>query len=224
MKTGFVIPVYKEAKIGQTVSELYRKYKDSVVIVIADDMISAENARKENAIVPLHTKKLGYGKSLIEGIHLALFTFGCDTVVTMDVDHPIKAIDDLLQELQRNDVCVGHEQGGWTFSRKFSNRLVRFFLFNDVYNPTCGFVAWKSASLKKIPWKHVKSRWDAIHIELLYWAWKRGADIGEIEFEEVKKKRSYGTSRHLSWLVSFLRLMRLKYIWFWRDFDKARAK
>lgn len=218
MNIGFVIPVYKEPKIAKTVSELKSRYKDSTIIVISDDQISSDKAKRAGAIVPLHVRKKGFGKSLIEGINLAWFTYDCDIVVTLDVDHSIKEIDKLLKGLRGNDVCVGYEQGGWTFSRKFSNWLVRFLLFADVYNPTCGFVAWKSSLLKEIPWKHIRSKWDAIHPELLFWAWKRGADISEAEFSEVKKKRRYGLWRHMSWFISFMRLLRLKYCWWWRYF------
>jgi len=215
---GFVIPVYKESRIGKTVESLQKKYKGSVVIVVADDQMSAEKARRAGAITIFHHKKQGFGRSLIEGLNLAWFTYDCDIVVTMDVDHPIEGIPKLIKNLRGKDVCVGFEQGGWIFSRKIANGLAKTFLVGDVHHPTCGFVAWKKEMLKEIPWKHVKSKWDAIHIELLFWAWKRGAKFGEAEFREVKKKRKYGLIRHLSWLVSFLRLCRLKYLWWWREF------
>jgi len=215
---GFVIPAYKEPNIGETVSKLYAEFPDCFVIVVADDWITAERAKRATAFVPFHTKKLGFGKSLVEGLCMAWYTFECDVVVTMDVDHPVEDAKKLIAKLKNSDVCVGYERGSWKLSRKLANGLVRFLLFKDIHHPTCGFVAWKGDILREIPWKHVKSSWDAIHPELLFWAWKRGAKLSEEQFSWVSKERKYSLKRHLSWFISFLRLLRLKYLWFWRDF------
>ena len=216
-KIGFVIPIYKEPQHIERAIPLIKKcFENSVIIVVADDIESGEIAKKLGAIVPYHPKKIGFGKSLCEGLCLAWFTYNCDIVVTADVDHPLEAVARFIKKLDRYDVVVGRELGEWKQSRKWSNGLVKTFLFNDISNPTCGFSVWKSNILKMLPWEKIKSNWDAIHIELLFWAKGLGAKITEDEFEEVNKERRYVFRRYVNWFFSFLRLLRLKYIYGYR--------
>ena len=216
-KIGFVIPIYKEPQHIERAIPLIKKcFENSVIIVVADDIESGEIAKKLGAIVPYHPKKIGFGKSLCEGLCLAWFTYNCDIVVTADVDHPLEAVARFIKKLDRYDVVVGRELGEWKQSRKWSNELVKTFLFNDISNPTCGFSVWKSNILKMLPWEKIKSNWDAIHIELLFWAKGLGAKITEDEFEEVNKERRYVFRRYVNWFFSFLRLLRLKYIYGYR--------
>ncbi|MEM2970801.1 MAG: glycosyltransferase [Candidatus Bathyarchaeia archaeon] len=214
-KIGFVLPVYREKpqNIERAILLIKKHFEDALIIVVADDVESGETAKKLDAVVPYHPKKLGFGKSLCEGLCLAWFTYDCDVVVTVDVDHPFEAAARFIEKLDKCDVIVGRELGGWKRSRVWSNQLVRKFLFNDVSNPTCGFTAWKSSVLRRLPWGKIKSTWDAVHIELLFWAKDLGAKICEEPFEEVKKERRYVFSRYVNWLFSFLRLLRLKYIY-----------
>lgn len=213
-RIGFVIPVYKETQhIKKTIPLIRKCFENSVIIVVPDDIESGEIAKKLGAIVPYHPKKMGFGKSLCEGMCLAWFTYDCDIVVTADGDHPIEAVARFIKKLDECDVVVGRELGEWKRSRKWSNGLVRAFLFDDVSNPTCGFSVWKSNILRMLSWEKIKSSWDVIHIELLFWAKGLGAKIMEDEFEEVNKERRYVFRRYVNWFFSFLRLLRLKYIY-----------
>jgi hypothetical protein len=204
---GFVLPFYKDTKNLVAVTKLKDTYPDSKVIVIADDAECMSVAKSLGAFVPYHSKKIGFGKSLCEGTCLAWFTFDCNIVVQADGDHPVEAIKNFIAKLNDADVVVGKEKGTWKRSRVWSNWLVRRFILDDVSNPTCGFVVWKSNILKEIPWERIKSNWDVIHTELLYWAKKGGARITECEFEEVLKERRYVLKRYIRWAYEFSRLL-----------------
>lgn len=217
-KIGFVLPIYKDTELlMEAIPKIRAHYPGSEIIVVADDEISMNIGKELGAFVPYHSKKIGFGKSLCEGMCLAWYTFNCDSVVIADGDHPFDAIDRFLEKLKDYDVVVGHESGGWKFSRVMSNMLIRRTLFDDVTNPTCGFVVWKSDILRKIPWNKIKSNWDAVHPELLYWAKRCGGKITECMFDEVPKVRHYVSGRYFSFAWSMLNLFKEKYIGEWLD-------
>lgn len=223
MKLGIVIPTLNESQQIQTlIPKIGKKYKNTIVFVIDDLSIdeTAQIAKELGAIVPFHKKKLGYGKSLVEGLCLAWYTFNCDYVMEMDADHPLNEVKKFLDmEKPRRFVVVGKEKDKWKLARKVANGLTRYLLgIKDVSHPTCGFVLWSKDILKHIPWKRVKSNGDAIHVELLFWAKRIGANISEVEFSGHAGERRYGLFRVLGWLRSFMRLLRLKYLWWWRNF------
>lgn len=207
-RVGFVLPVYKEEEqIKSGIYSIRQHFDNPVIIVVADDEKSAVTAKELDVIVPYHSKKIDFGRSLCEGLCLAWFTFDCDKVVTADGDHPFDAVENFVRELDNADVIVGKEKGIWKRSRKMSNWLVRKLFLDDVSNPTCGFVVWKGDILKKIPWSKIRSNWDFVHVELLYWAKKMGAKISECEFEEVQKERRYTFSRYVRWAYDCSRLL-----------------
>lgn len=210
---GFVIPIYKDTKsLREAVPNIQKYYPESKIIVVADDLESMNVAKELGVFVPYHSKKIGFGKSLCEGLCAAWFTFNCDSVVIADGDHPFEAVDRFLKELSNFDVVVGYEGGKWKRSRVWSNKLVSRFLFNDVSNPTCGFQVWKGSILSKIPWGRVRSDWDMVHPELLFWAKKCGGKITECSFDEVDKVRYYSPRRYVSWALSFIRLLKVRYM------------
>jgi hypothetical protein len=204
---GFVLPIYKDTRNLEAIRKLKGAYPDSKIIVIADDAECMNAAKSLGAFVPYHNKKIGFGKSLCEGTCLAWFTFDCDIVVQADGDHPVEAIKNFIAKLDDADVVVGKEKGTWKRSRVWSNWLIKRFILDDVSNPTCGFVVWRSSVLREIPWDRIKSNWDVIHMELLYWAKKSGARITECEFEEVPKERYYAFKRYIRWAYEFSRLL-----------------
>ena len=229
MRLGIVIPTWNESKgIQKLVSELKEELANlkelSLFIFVIDDLSkdkTGQVAKELGCIVPYHNKKLGFGKSLYEGLCLAWYTFDCDYVMEMDADHPVKEIKKFLKKKRTNlkSVVVGYEKSKWKFPRTVAVFLVRRILrFKELRHPTCGFILWSKQTLENIPWKHVKSRRDASHLELLFWAWRKSADFYEIEFSGHAGERHYGLGRIISWLISFMRLLRLRYLWSWRDF------
>jgi hypothetical protein len=208
---GIVIPVYKDPKGLETaILKIRELYPNTKIIVVADDIESANVARELNVFVPYHYKRIGFSKSLCEGLCYAWYSFKCDYVIIADSDHPFEFIDDFIEMLKTHDVVVGHESGVWKKSRVWSNMLVKKLLVNDVFNPTCGFVAFRGSILSKIPWDKMKSEYDMIHPELLYYAKKNGALLGSCNFDEVQKIRYYAPERYISWLLSFIHILLIK--------------
>jgi len=211
MKIGFVIPVYKDDTVGDTVRSLKAKFKDCIVVVVSDDDKSSDIAREAGAFVPYHCERIGYGMSLIEGMKLAYYTLMCDIVITMDNDHPINIVEELLKKAESTsaDVVVGHEIGDWKIGKTVGNALViRCLGFSRIVsNPTCGLVAWKKDILYKIPWRKIRCRWDAIHFELLYSAKEVGAEFENYLFPDHGGARRYGIIRWLDWWFTFLRIL-----------------
>ena len=222
-KLGIVIPTKNETKhIREAIPNLKKEFKDALIIVVDDlnEDRTAEVAKELGAIVPYHRKRFGYGKALYEGLRLAWFTFDCDWIIEMDADHPVEEIKKFLNlKKTRRSVVVGCEKGEWKLPRKVTAFLVRQFLgFQEVRHPTCGFILWSKEILEDIPWKCVKSKGDASHLELLYWAFRKGADFYEVEFTGHKGERRYGIGRVVSWWISFMRLLGHRWLWWWREF------
>jgi glycosyltransferase involved in cell wall biosynthesis len=219
-KLGVVIPTKNEVnRIRKVIPNLKKEFKD-VLIIVVDDLSkdrTAEVAKELGAFVPYHKKKFGYGRSLYEGLCLAWFTFDCDWVMEMDADHPVEEIKKFLNlKKTKRFVVVGYEKDEWKLPRTVTAFLVRKILrFQEVRHPTCGFILWSKKILKDIPWKSVKSNGDASHIELLYWASRRGAVFHEVEFSGHEGERNYGIGRIVSWWFSFLRLLGLRWLWWW---------
>lgn len=216
-KLGVVIPTKNEARhIRRAIPNLKKEFKDALIIVV-DDLSkdrTAEVAKELGAIVPYNRKRLGYGRSLYKGLCLAWFTFDCDWVMEMDADHPVKEIKKFLNlKKTKRSVVVGYEKGEWKLPRRVTAFLVRQILkFQEVRHPTCGFILWSKKILEAIPWEHVKSKRDASHLELLYWAFRKGANFYEVEFSGHKGERRYGIRRIVSWWISFMRLLRLRWL------------
>jgi hypothetical protein len=208
-KIAFVMPVYKEnpSALQDAFVTIRGFYPEALIIVVADDKESAVVARDDGAVVPFHSTKIGFGKSLIEGLGLAWFTYNCDLVATIDIDHPISALKDFIAKINEGyDICVGHERGAWKKSRIWSNQIVRKLLLDDVYNPTCGYTLWTKEALSKVPWENITANWDMVHPELLYWAKHSGSKLTDCEFDEVQKVRYYAKKRYFSWAGSLISL------------------
>lgn len=223
MWLGVVIPAYRENAIADTVKALQKGWRDIAVIVVADDRLTADAARSVGAMVVWHPRKRGYGKSLIEGLELAWFTFDCDLVVEMDVDHPVDAALGMARKLQRSkfDLAVGVDNSqSWKLARKGANALAKKLLGLEVTHPTCGLVAFKQETLMNLPLHRAKCNGDGVHIELLHLADRLHMGVMDYPFEGHGGERWYGLRRMWSWWWCFMRVIRWKYLWGWRDYTK----
>jgi hypothetical protein len=207
MKLGIVLPAYKnDNELVDGITGAKKYYPDAQIIAVCDDEDTALAGKIMGAFVPYHPKKLGFAKSLCEGLCLAWYTFDCDIIVAADPDHPFSELHNFLDKMDKFDVVVGFEKGTWKQSRVWSNQLVRKFIVDKVRNPTCGFVVFNKTTLSLIPWEKLVSHYDMIHPELLYYADKTASKITECEFTEVQKKRFYSKERYIYWLISFIRV------------------
>jgi hypothetical protein len=207
MKLGIVLPAYKNnEELRNGIKEIRHYYPEAEIIAVCDDLSTMNTANVMDVFTPYHPKKLGFAKSLCEGLCLAWFTFNCEYIVAADPDHPFSELHNFLDKLVDNDVVVGYEKGQWKTSRVLSNKLVNRFIIDKIRNPTCGFVVFKSCVLATIPWDKLVSYYDMIHPELLYYAQKNGARITECEFTEVPKERFYSKQRYIYWAISFIRV------------------
>jgi len=223
-----VIPTRNEEieEVKSLVRSLRRVIKEPYIFFIDDsnpiyhekmrDLVS----KMKNVYLLWHEDILGYGKALKYGLAHAVFTFDCDYVLEMDVDHPVEPIPLFFTKLLKDkcDFVVGYEETN--IHRRVTRFLFRLLRLGfKLKHPTCGFVLWRGEVLRYIPWERVKSKRDAVHIELLYWAWKRGfRRVGEVHFTGHKGERRYSFRRCLSWLISWFRVFRLRYFWNWREF------
>jgi hypothetical protein len=201
--------------VASVVNHINNVFPDPVIICPCDDDETSKLASNEGAIVPSRTTRIGYGKSLVEGLRLAYHTFNCDYIIEMDVDHSVHEVKNLFDYTKENDLdmCVGNEQAKWKSERRVACWLANFFLVNSIVgHPTCGLVCFRKEVLSSIPWKHIKSNRDFVHIELLYWAKQGKFKIGEYIFSGHGGERNYSIRRILDWLINFSRLLQRKYL------------
>ena len=74
--------------------------------------------------------------------------------------------------------------------------------------------------LERLPWRHVKAKDFSIQVELLFWAERNKFKICEAEF------KGHESGRHkirtlLDWLITFTRLLRIKYLLWWRTYESG---
>ena len=213
LKVGIVIPAYKEGNVEGIVNRIKNIFPNSLIICPCDDKDTSKLALNAGAIVPPRKRRIGYGKSLVEGLYLAAHTYDCDYIFEMDVDHPIHELKNMFNftKQQKIDMCVGNEKAKWKQERRFACWLANLFFMNDIVeHPTCGFICFRKKVLTSIPWNQVKSNGDFVHIELLYWAKKMNFKIGEYAFNGHSGERRYSVKRIMDWLMNFSRLMYLK--------------
>ena len=109
MRTFIVIPAHNEEKtIGRIVSES-SKYGRVIVVNDGSHDDTSNVADKSGAFVLDHKKNSGYGKSLYDGMNLAV-SMGADYIVTLDSDgqHEPKDIPKFIMALDDGyDVVVG---------------------------------------------------------------------------------------------------------------------
>lgn len=210
MGLAIVIPTLNEELNVATIVPLIKFLYPSAKIFVVDDLSkdkTVEQARACGAIVPYTFEFRNYGRSLIEGITMAYYEYGCDEIIQMDADHPVEELERFLKA--EGDLIIGSEFGK-RFTRGFACWLARKFLKLDFRHPTCGLRLWRERAIKRINWRKIKAKGFSVQIETLYRAKKKGLKITEVEFEGKGHER-LSVWRVFEWLSTFFRLL----IWGW---------
>lgn len=212
-----LIPAYNEEKnITDVVKQLERvvpNYTPDYEILILDDGSTdrtkdiADGLAKKNKQIRVihHTKNLGFGATIKEGIAEAKKTY--ITGLPGDNDTAITLIEDFLQQLGSADLLIGVMTDNTERSpirRVLSGTFVivmnaLFGLQLTYYN---GYIACKTALLRSIP---MKSDGFAIFAEMKVRLLSRGVTHKEIPFAHIGRK--HGQSKAVSW-KSFLQTLR----------------
>lgn len=200
-----VIPTLNDAEnLERLLSKLEIIAPFSKIFVIDDDSIdnSANIAKKYNAIVPYTFKFRGLGQSYAEGIAMAVYEHNCEIIFIMDADHTPEFMPAILKKLYEEDLdmVIGFEKDNRTTASLGAGFIAKSVLgLNDFEQPTCGYMCFTSELIQKIGLKKLKSFKDFYHVELLYFAKKVGAKIGQLEFKGHKHGSS-SLSRIFFWL------------------------
>ncbi len=160
MKTYIVIPAHNESR---TIGKVLRQCKKYGRVIVVDDG-STDNtsgiSKKFGATVIKHKNNIGYGKTLHDGIKLALKK-KADYIITIDGDgqHDPKDIPRIIKQLNKGyDVVVGSRfMGGkqWSsWKRMLALRMLsletRIFSGLNLTDVQSGFRGYKSRALSEI--------------------------------------------------------------------------
>lgn len=205
-----VIPTYNERENAELMAEAVLKAAPEVNILFVDDnspdgtgdVIDAL-AAKERRVHCLHRKaKEGLGRAYVAGFAHALEN-GAERIIQMDCDFSHDPAD--LPRLLSTDADLvigsryvkGGATPGWPFKRRLISRLgglfIRVVTGMPLRDPTGGFKAWKSSTLKKIDFTTVESAGYSFQLEMNHRTWKAGLNIREIPISFTDRTR--GTSK-----------------------------
>jgi len=193
MKTFIVIPTYNEFKtIGAIVRDLRARGFRIVVIDDGSKDHTIIDANKYGAELIVHSKNVGKGRCIKEGLEYA-FENGCDIVVTMDGDgqHDIKEIDKFIDEHKKTgaDIVLGNRMNNpkkMPFVRRHTNIFMSFvislILRRKIEDTQCGYRLLSRRAIKKMNLRTVKYE---IESEMLLEAKRHNLTISSIEIDSI---------------------------------------
>ena len=233
MKKIVITPTYNESK---NILVLIKKIKniDSDLHILVIDDNSPDNtselvqqfANDRNDIFIINrTEKLGLGTAYITGFKWAIKN-NYKFVIQMDADlsHDPKELVVMLEKIKNYDLIIGSRYINgvnvinWPMSRLllsyFANIYSRLITGVPVFDLTGGFKCYKIETLKKMPFKSIKSEGYSFQIETTFYAWLNKFLIKEIPITFTD--RTVGQSKmskkiiyEAIWVVLKLRLKRV---------------
>lgn len=233
MKKIVITPTYNESK---NILVLIKKIKniDSDLHILVIDDNSPDNtselvqqfANDRNDIFIINRKeKLGLGTAYITGFKWAIKN-NYNFVIQMDADlsHDPKELAVMLEKIKNYDLIIGSRYINgvnvinWPMSRLllsyFANIYSRLITGVPVFDLTGGFKCYKIETLKKMPFKSIKSEGYSFQIETTFYAWLNKFLIKEIPITFTD--RTVGQSKmskkiiyEAIWVVLKLRLKRV---------------
>ena len=233
MRTGIVIPAYKEQEsILSLVNEVRAQVPDATIVVVDD----SPDLRTVEVLSPLEgakfhlihrTAKGGRGSAVVEGLQY-LVSVGIDYALEMDADfsHPpsqipalfAKASHESLDLLIASRYMSGSAIRNWPFTRRafsFSaNHLARFVLRVPVSDYTNGFRVYSARGADLIARECGKLGTGFIALsEILVSIYYRGWKVGEtptIFVNRVRGESSLNSSEIRNALNGLIRIHGLK--------------
>lgn len=223
-RTLITLCTYNEREnIARLVPAIFAYVPDADLLIVDDsspdgtgrlaDGLAAEDAR----IRVLHRTERGLGGATIAAFRRAAAE-GYDRVANLDADfsHPPDQLPELLQALERVDVCIGsrYVRGGrivgWPLRRHVMSRLINWYsravLRLPVKDTSGAFRAYRGSLVRKLDWDAVVSRGYSVQEELLYRCRRAGATFAEVPITFVE--REAGASKiHLREGFTALRIL-----------------
>lgn len=233
MKTGVVIPAYKEHEsIAQLVTEVRAQVPEAQIVVVDDSpdlkTVEALASHRDALVHVIHrTSKGGRGSAVVEGLQY-LVSQGVDYALEMDADfsHPpaqipalfAKANEQKLDLLIASRYMAGSAIRNWPFSRRaFSftaNHVARFVLRVPVSDYTNGFRVYSARAANLIARECGKLGTGFIALsEILVSIYYRGWKVGEeptIFVNRIRGESSLNSAEIRNALKGLVRIYGLK--------------
>ena len=199
MKKIVITPTYNESKNILVLIKKIKKIDSDLHILVIDDN-SPDNtaelvkqfANDRNDIFIINRKaKLGLGTAYITGFKWAIKN-NYNFVIQMDADlsHDPKELAVMLEKIKNYDLIIGSRYINgvnvinWPMSRLllsyFANIYSRLITGVPVFDLTGGYKCYKIETLKKMPFKSIKSEGYSFQIETTFYAWLNKFLIKEI--------------------------------------------
>ncbi len=137
-QTTVVIPAYnEEGSIGVVIERLTKQYGNEIELLVVNDSSSDNTeaiASSLGAKVVSHTFNRGNGASVKTGIITAQTPY----IIVLDADgqHPIEAIEPMIQMLEKYDMVIGSRQKG---SQASLGRAIANGIYNTLASTLSGF-------------------------------------------------------------------------------------
>jgi len=228
-----ILPTYNEStNLPRIVPRILAQDPRLEILVVDDNSpdgtgrLATDLAGLNPRVHVLHrTQKEGLGRAYLAGFAWALER-EYDLIFEMDSDfsHDPKYLPELIAASANADLVVGsrYKTGvnviNWPMSRLllsyFANAYARWITGMPLTDATAGFKCFRSAVLKAIPLKEVKSNGYAFQIEMNFRAWRKKFRLVEVPIVftdrvEGRSKMNRKIVREGVWVVWWLRLARL---------------
>jgi dolichol-phosphate mannosyltransferase len=207
-----VVPTYMEAANICRLIESLRAHQPGARILVVDDqspdgtaaLVQRQYAGRVGVDVFTRTGPRGYGSAMCDGMRRFLVS-DADRLVTLDADfsHDPALVSRMLAALPPDGLVIGSRYLGtvpsrtWAFGRMAAsmagNYYIRALTGLPVTDATSGFRCYTRTALERLRLEHVRATGYAFSVEALYWLWRAGCPIVEVEI--IYRDRLYGQSK-----------------------------
>lgn len=228
-RTLVVVPTYNERENLPTLAARLRSLPVRVDLLVVDDSspdgtgrIADELSARHPWIHVLHRQqKDGLGRAYCNGFAWALER-GYDLVFEMDGDlsHDPGELPAFLEAARAADLvlgsryCDGTRVINWPLRRLLLSvsaaRYVQAVTGMPFSDPTSGYKCFRSAALREIDLKRVRSNGYSFQIELTHELWRRGLRVAEVPITFTD--RFHGTSK-MSWQIVYEAILMAWRLW-----------